>query len=146
MATRSDFTDDEWKAMQKGVTGAGMLVSASDQDFTDMFGEASALAKALRAQQEHGASDLVRELATARGTGFGLTTSRDEVETDTLAAIRSASEALAAKAPEETENYRQLVIDVAEAVAAAKSGVEPGETAALDKIRATLGSAGDGSE
>jgi tellurite resistance protein len=146
MATRSDFTDDEWKAMQKGVTGAGMLVSASDQDFTDMFGEASALAKALRAQQEHGASDLVRELATARGTGFGLTTSRDEVETETLAAIRSASEALAAKAPEETENYRQLVIDVAEAVAAAKTGVEPGETAALDKIRATLGSAGDGSE
>jgi hypothetical protein len=146
MATRSDFTDDEWKAMQKGITGAGMLVSASDQDFTDMFGEASALAKALRAQQEHGASDLVRELATARGTGFGLTTSRDEVETETLAAIRSASEALAAKAPEETENYRQLVIDVAEAVAAAKSGVEPGETAALDKIRATLGSAGDGSE
>lgn len=139
MATRSDFTDDEWEVMQKGVTGAGMLVSVSDQDFTDMFGEASALAKALRAQHEQGASDLVRELAKARGTGFGLTTSRQEVEAETVAALRSATETLAAKAPEETENYRQLVLGVADAVAAAKSGVEEGETAALDQIKEALG-------
>jgi UTP-glucose-1-phosphate uridylyltransferase len=138
MATRSDFTDDEWEAMQKGVTGAGMLVSVSDQDFTDMFGEASALAKALRAQHEQGASDLVRELAKARGTGFGLTTSRQEVEAETFEALRSATETLAAKAPEETENYRQLVLGVADAVAAAKSGVEESETAALDKIKEAL--------
>jgi tellurite resistance protein len=141
MATRSDFTDEEWEAMQKGVTGAGMLVSASDQDFTDMFGEVSALAKALRAQQELGASELVRELASARGTGFGLTTSRNEVETESLVALRSAIETLEAKAPDEVESYRQLVVAVAEAVAAAKSGVEPEETAALDKIRGALGSA-----
>ena len=146
MATRSDFTDDEWEAMQKGVTGAGMLVSVSDQDFTDMFGEASALAKALRKQHEQGPSDLVRELASARGTGFGLTTSRQEVETETFASLRSATETLAAKAPEEAENYRQLVLGVAETVAAAKSGVEPGETTALDRIRDALGSAGDGRE
>ena len=47
MATKADFTEDEWKTMQKGVTGAGMLVSVSDRDFTDSFGEASALAKYL---------------------------------------------------------------------------------------------------
>jgi hypothetical protein len=138
MATRSDFTDDEWKAMQTGVTGAGMLVSVSDQDFTDMFGEASALAKALRTQREQGTSDLVRELASARGTGFGLTASRQEVEAETFASLRSAKDALAAKAPEEAENYRQLVLAVADAVASAKSGVEPGETAALDKIKQVL--------
>jgi hypothetical protein len=141
MATRSDFTDDEWEAMQKGVTGAGMLVSVSDQDFTDMFGEASALAKALRAQHEQGASDLIRELASARGTGFGLTTSRQEVEGETLASLRSALESLEAKAPEEAENYRQLVLGVSEAVAAAKSGVEPGETGAIDKVKEALGAA-----
>ena len=139
MATKADFTDDEWEAMQKGITGAGMLVSVSDQDFTDMFGEASALAKALRAQHEQGASDLVRELAGTRGTGFGMTASRQEVEADTLASLRSATEALAAKAPDEAANYRQLVLGVAEAVAAAKSGVEPGETAALEKIKDALG-------
>ena len=66
MATKADFTEDEWKAMQKGVTGAGMLVSVSDPDFTDSFGEASALAKALAAQREQSTSELVRELAATR--------------------------------------------------------------------------------
>ena len=63
MATRSNFTDEEWDTMQRGVTGAGMLTSVSDRDFTDTFGEAGALAKALATQREKGASDLVRELA-----------------------------------------------------------------------------------
>ena len=49
MATKADFTEDEWKMMQKGVIGAGMLVSVSDRDFTDSFGEASALAARLAA-------------------------------------------------------------------------------------------------
>jgi hypothetical protein len=142
MATRSDFTDDEWDALQKGVTGAGMLVSVSDQDFTDMFGEASALAKALRKHQQQDGSELIRELASARGSGFGLTASRKEVETETLAALRTATETLAAKAPDELEGYRQLVLGVADAVAGAKSGVEPGETAALERIKEALGAAG----
>ena len=71
--------------------------------------------------------------------GFGLTTSPTEVESQTLASIRAANEILAAKAPEEAANYRQLVLAVAEAVAEAKSGVEPDETAALDKIKTALG-------
>ena len=139
MATRADFTDDEWKTLQKGVTGAGMLVSVSDRDFTDSFGEASALAKALAAHRDDASSEIVRELAKTRGTGFGLTSSTKEVETETLASLRTAGEILAAKAPDEAASYRQLVLGVAEAVAEAKSGVEPNETAALDKIRDALG-------
>ena len=139
MATRADFTDDEWKTLQKGVTGAGMLVSVSDRDFTDSFGEASALAKALAAHRDDASSEIVRELAKTRGTGFGLTSSTKEVETETLASLRSAGEILAAKPPEEAASYRQLVLGVAEAVAEARSGVEPDETAALDKIREALG-------
>jgi len=139
MATRADFTDDEWKTLRKGVTGAGMLVSVSDRDFTDSFGEASALAKALAAHRDDASSEIVRELAKTRGTGFGLTSSTKEVETETLASLRTAGEILAAKAPDEAASYRQLVLGVAEAVAEAKSGVEPDETAALDKIREALG-------
>ena len=139
MATKADFTDDEWKAMQKGVTGAGVLVSLSDRDFTDSFGEAGALAKALAAQRQQGASEVVRELAKARGTGFGLTDSLQEVESETIAALQSALETLTAKAPDEAENYRQLVLGVASAVAEAKSGLEPDEAAALEKIKETLG-------
>ena len=139
MATRADFTDEEWKTLQKGVTGAGVLVSVSDRDFTDSFGEASALAKALAAHRDDASSEIVRELAKTRGTGFGLTSSTKEVETETLASLRTAGEILAAKAPDEAASYRQLVLGVAEAVAEAKSGVEPDETAALDKIREALG-------
>jgi hypothetical protein len=138
VATKADFTEDEWKAMQKGLIGAGMLVSASDRDFTDSFGEASALARALAAQAKEASSELVRELAGSRGTGFGLIASPREVETETMESLRSALETLAAKAPDEAESYRRLVVDVAQAVAEAKSGVEPQETAALERLKETL--------
>jgi len=131
MATKADFTEDEWETMQKGVTGAGMLVSVGDRDFTDSFGEAGALAKYLGDQREGSESELVRELASVRGTGFGLTDSQQEVEAETLAA----------KAPDEAGAYRQLVLDVAEAVAEAKGGVKPGETAAVEAIKGALGPA-----
>jgi tellurite resistance protein len=139
MATKADFTEDEWKTMQRGVTGAGMLVSTSDADFTDSFGESSALAKRLQKERESGSSDLMRELAKAHGTGFGLTASPQAVETGTIEALHAALATLAAKAPEEQDAYRQLVLDVAEAVAAAKGGVVPSETAAIEKIREALG-------
>jgi hypothetical protein len=138
MATKTDFTDEEWKALEKGVTGAGMLVSVSDRDLTDTFGEASALAKALAARRDD-SSELVRELAKTRGTGFGFTTSAQEVETETLALLRSSREVLAAKAPDEESAYRDFVLGVAQAVAEAKSGVAEGETAAVAKIREALG-------
>ena len=138
MATKGDFTEEEWKAMQKGVTGAGMLVSAGDRDFTDSFGEAGALAKYLAGQREASDSELVRELAKTRSSGFGLTDSAQEVQAETLAALRDALATLAAKAPDEMSAYRRLVLDTAEAVAEAKGGVKPGETAALEAIKEAL--------
>ena len=141
MATKGDFTEEEWKAMQKGVTGAGMLVSAGDRDFTDSFGEAGALAKYLAGQREASESELVRELANVRSSGFGLTDSAEEVQAETLAALRDALATLAAKAPDEMSAYRRLVLDAAEAVAEAKGGVKPGETAALEAIKEALGPA-----
>jgi tellurite resistance protein len=46
---------------------------------------------------------------------------------------------LGAKAPEETESYRALVLAVADAVAEAKGGVSEQETAVLAKVRDALG-------
>ena len=141
MATKADFTEDEWETMSKGVTGAGMLVSIGDRDFTDTFGEVAALTKRLSEERKEGQSELIRELATGRPKGFGLTASSQEVEAKTLEALRSASAILAAKAPEEAAAYRQLVLDVAESVASAKGGVKPGETDATEKIKDALGRA-----
>ena len=139
MATKADFTEDEWKTMQKGVTGAGMLVSAGDRDFTDSFGEAGALAKYLGAQREDSESPFIRELAAIRGSGFGFTTSQQEVEVETVEALHSANAILAAKAPDEVGAYRELVLGAAAAVADAKGGVKPGETAAIDTVREAMG-------
>jgi len=139
MATKADFTEAEWETLHKGVTGAGLLVSVGDRDFTDTFGEASALAKRLRQEQAQGTSELVRELAAVHGSGFGFTASPEKVEQETIAALRAATATLAEKAPDEADAYRQLVLDVADAVAEAKGGVKPGETAALEKIKEALG-------
>jgi hypothetical protein len=135
MATRADFTEEEWETMRKGVTGAGVLVSIGDRDFTDTFGEVGALTE----EREQSRSQLMRELATGRPRGFGLTASSEEVEAETLEALRSAIAILAAKAPDEAAAYRQLVLDVAESVADAKGGVKPGETGAIDKVKGALG-------
>jgi tellurite resistance protein len=141
MANKADFTEEEWESLHKGVTGAGLLVSVGDRDFTDTFGEASALAKRLREEHEQSASELVRELAAVHGSGFGFTASPQKVEAETLEALRSATATLAAKAPDETEAYRRLVLDIADAVANAKGGVKEGERAAIAKIGEALGDA-----
>jgi hypothetical protein len=124
--------------MQKGVTGAGLLVSVGDKDFSDSFGEAGALAKYLAEQRDQNASELMREVAHVHGSGFGFTASQQEVETETVAALRSAAASLGAKAPDDAAAYRLLVLGVAETVAEAKGGVKPGETAAIATIEEAL--------
>jgi hypothetical protein len=138
MATKADFTEDEWKALQKGVTGAGMLVWVSDRNFTDSFGEASALATYLGKERESGASEPMRELAKIRGTGFGFTDSPQEVEHETLESLRNAVATLGAKAPDELDAYRALVRGTATHVAEAKGGVTEVETATIAKLEEAL--------
>ncbi|HWQ00832.1 MAG TPA: hypothetical protein VN449_01820 [Gaiellaceae bacterium] len=141
MATKADFTEDEWHALQKGMTGAGMLVSVSDADFTDSFGEASAFGKFLAEQHQKNGSELVREIAGVHGGGFGLTASREKVETETMAALRTAVATLSVKAPDDVAAYRQLVLALAQAVAGAKGGVTETETKVIESVREALESA-----
>jgi hypothetical protein len=139
VASRQDFTDEEWATLQKGLGGSGALVSLSDRDLTDTFGEASAQAKYLAGQQVAATSQLIRELAKTRGTGFGLTASPDRMRSETLAALSSAVVTLGAKAPDDLEPYRELVLGLAQAVADAKGGEVPIEAAMIASIREALG-------
>ena len=142
MATKADFTDEEWEALHKGLTGAGMMVSTSDPGFMDSFGEASALAKHLAQESQSNQNELAREVAHTHGTGFGITSSREKVQTETLDSLRAAVATLTAKAPDDVDAYRQLVVGTAEAVAEAKGGVSAAETGALDQIKEALGFSG----
>ena len=138
MTSKADFSEQEWETLQKGVTGAGLLVSVSDKGFFDTFKEAGALAKHMGEARESHDSDLIRELAAIKGSGFGLTSKPDEVERETLDAERSAVALLREKAPDDLEAYRSFVLDVAQSVAEAAKGVGVGETGAIEKIRTAL--------
>lgn len=140
MATKADFTDEEWKAMQEGITGAGMYVAIVDRGFFDSFKEASALAHHLREAQQHSDSVLIRDLATGHDKPFGMTASQEEIEQGTETTLKQAVSILEAKSPGDLEAYKQLVLDVAQSVAEAAKGVSEQENQALDHIRAALGS------
>jgi hypothetical protein len=139
MATKVDFTQEEWEAMQKGITGAGMLVAISDRGFFDSFKEASALAKHLSEAHAKNDNPLVRELADTHSKPFGVTDSPAEIEKATVDTLHAAVAALQAKSPADLPAYTQLVIDVAESVAEAAKGVAPNESNALDTVRSALG-------
>ncbi len=139
MAGKADFTEQEWETLHKGVTGAGLLVSVSDRSFFDSFKEAGALAKHLAGARKDNSSQLGRELAETRGTGFGLTSSPDEIEAETLEALRSSVQTLESKAPDEVEAYKSFVLDVARSVAAAAEGGSEVEADVVEKIRSALG-------
>jgi hypothetical protein len=138
MATKSDFSEQEWDQLHKGVTGAGLLVSLSDRSFFDGFKEAGAMARHLAEARSHGDNALVRDLASERGTGFGLTDRPDTVEEETLAALRSAVSTLEAKAASDLPAYRSFVLEVARSVGRAASGGEDAEQATITKLEAAL--------
>jgi hypothetical protein len=138
MATKADFTEQEWETLEKGITGAGFLMAISDRGFFDTFKEAGALAKHLRDAGENASSELVRDFAGTRSTGFGLRDSPDEVEKETMDALRSALQILQAKAPDEVGAYRAFVVEVAESVGSAAKGGEAAEAATLEKIKSAL--------
>jgi hypothetical protein len=140
MATKADFTDEEWKAMQEGITGAGMYVAIIDRGFFDSFKEASALAHHLREAQQHSDSVLIRDLAAAHDKPFGVTSSQEEIEQSTVVTLERAVAVLEAKSPEDLPAYRQLVTEVVQSVAEAAKGVSAQENQALNHIRAALGS------
>jgi hypothetical protein len=137
MAKKSDFTEQEWEQLRKGATGAGLLVSVSDRSFFDSFKEAGSLAKHLAGGRSD-ESELVRELAGERGSGFGVKSAPQEIESETVEALRGAVSTLRAKAPDEVEAYRSFVLEVAEAVGKAAGGGDTAEAATIDRIRAAL--------
>jgi hypothetical protein len=122
--------------------GAGLLVSVSDRGFFDSFKEAGVLAKHVAVARGSSESAVVKQAAEGHSTGFGVTSSRDELESGTLDALRSSVGLLEAKAPNEVEAYRTFVLDLARSVAAAAPGGDEAESGAIAKIEAALASGG----
>jgi hypothetical protein len=140
VATKTDFTEQEWEALQGAVTGAGLWVASVDRGFLDTFKEASALSHHLRDAHAGSDSALIRDIAAGSHRPFGMTASPAEMEQKTTAALQQALAALGAKSAGDVPAYKQLVVDVAESVANAAKGVSASENEALGRIKAALGS------
>ena len=143
--------------MQQGITGAGLLVSASDRSVLNSLKEGRALAKQLELARRRSASQLVSELV--KTTRIRFAGSGADGERETLDALRESIALLEAKAPDEVEAYRAFVLELAESVAGAAPDAgrlerlaldlvgapessSGGEEAVLDRIRAALAGSG----
>ena len=137
MAGKADFTEEEWEQLRKGATGAGLLVSVSDRSFLDSLKEASSFAKYLLGSRESD-SQLVRELASEHGTGFGAVATPSEVDAAADEALQAAVATLRAKAPDEVESYRAFVLELADTAGKAAGGGDQAEAGAVEKIKSAL--------
>jgi hypothetical protein len=138
LASKQDFTADEWTRLQHGLAGTVLLVSVSDPGLFDTFKEAGAAGRHYADARRNNPSELVRELSADPGFGFGLGRNPQQLETETLSALRAAAATLKEKAPDETDAYQQFVIDLAQSVAEAAKGTSSAESAEIKKIQTAL--------
>jgi hypothetical protein len=144
MTTHAAFTPEEWETVLEAPTSAGMLVITASSGGT--IRETFSMAKAYtEARQQHGASELLDEIVSTKPKVDRHVDSPADLEAKSLQHLRDAVALIQAKAtPEELEDYRRFVLALAERVAHAhrEDGVEvsDAERAAIEKIRAALGS------
>lgn len=149
MTGKSDFTDEEWKTVLEAPPSAGLIVIASDRGGS--IRESFSMAKAYtEARQEHGESELLDEIVSAKPevdhTRFK---TPEELKDACLGHIRDAVALLGSKASsEELDEYKKFIVGLAQRVAEARkegflglSGerVSDAEQKAIGEISAALG-------
>jgi hypothetical protein len=144
MTSKADFADEEWKLILEAPPSAGLIVVTAQRG--GMLRETMAIGKAyVEARKEHGASQLLDEIAAAKPerdhTRFH---SAEELKEAGLQHLRDAVALLEKKATaEEVEDYRKFVLSLAAKVANAhREGaqtVSDAERAALEEIKGSLG-------
>jgi hypothetical protein len=138
VAGRPDFSDEEWDMLHRGLTGAGMWVAVSERGFTSTFKESGALASFLAQQSREADSLLVRDLASTKGTGWGVSSSPDELRQGTLAALRESIALLSTKDAADLSAYRAAVTSLATRVSEAGKGGDEVEAGVIAEIAEAL--------
>jgi glutamate synthase domain-containing protein 2 len=147
MTTKADFTPQEWELVLEGPPSAGLIVITAQRGGT--VRETISMAKAYaEARAQHGQSELLDEIVAAKPeidhTRYG---SPDELKTHLLEHLRDAVALLERKAqPQELDEYRRFVVDLAERAARAhregrhaEDPVSDQERAAIAEIQQALG-------
>jgi hypothetical protein len=145
MTGKADFTTEEWTVVLEAPPSAGLNVITAQRGGT--FRETISMAKAYtEARQNHGASELLDEIVSAKPhVDHTRYSSPEELRQAGLQRIRDAVALLQQKAtPEELEEYRRFVVTLAEKVANAhreggESAVSDAERSAIEEIRQAVG-------
>ena len=155
MASRSDFTNEEWQILETAPEAAGLAVLAADP--VGAVKEREAMFDAWRKSTEQPFADnqlvltLIRNrdpwseemrLRTSREEALSILPA-DQTKAWAIEQCRQAMALLEAKGtPEDRESYGQWVMylarNVAEAVHSGLSRVDPAEQAVMDAIAAAL--------
>jgi len=139
MTTKADFTEQEWEQVLEGPTSAGMILITAQHGGT--IRETVSMAKAYaEARQLHGQSELLDSIVAAKPeldhTHAG---SPEELRAHLLANVRDAVALLQAKAtPQEIEEYKRFVVNLADTVARAHREGGRGEDPVSDVERAAI--------
>lgn len=141
MATKSDFTPEEWEVIQYAMMDTMAYISIVDPQFFASFKEATAGARYLSNAMQTSTSTLVRDLAhDARGRkDHALQGMGANIEAPTLDRVSSAVALIAEKAPDDLDAFRQFIAGLADAAAEASDGISDNEASAIFKIKAALG-------
>jgi hypothetical protein len=161
MATKADFTPDEWRQLLEAPLLAGFAVSAAaPSGLIGTLLESMASADALAAARADGSDELVRNVVDDLLTPEGRTAAREgvqrliegaelpEIRARALAQLREAARILDAVAPQAAGSFKTWLTRIAARVAGAAAeggflgvGGEPvsaAERAALAEIDAVL--------
>ena len=145
MTGKADFTPSEWQTVLQGPPTAGMIVVTAQRGGT--FRETLSIAKGyVEARQQHGASELLDEIVSARPeldhTRYH---SPEELKEHGLQHLRDAVGLLERKATaEQLDAYKSFVLSLADKVANAHredgkaDAVSEAERAAIREITAAL--------
>lgn len=141
MATKADFTPEEWEVLQWAVADTMAYVSIADPGMWDSFTEASGAARYIAEAKANSASLLVRDLAgnLRAGRDKEVMANPADMAGEVAERVAEASKLIAEKAADELDAFKRFILGIAEATAEAKKGVGENERAAIEKIRAALG-------
>jgi len=137
--TETQLTTDDHTLIRRAAFGAIALVSNSDRGFLAMFSESMAGSKSL-----HEAPDDIKELLKEGDFPKPPMGKPEEVETAMLGDLRQAVSTLEAKAPQQAQGFRDVILAACDRVANAVRGVSDQEAAMLEKVRAAVAGAGGG--
>ncbi len=144
MTGKADFTKEEWELISEGPPSSGLIVATAQSG--GIFHETFAIGKVYAdARREHGASQLLDEIVSARPErDHTRYRSFEELKQNGLQHLRDTVALLEQKAtPEEVAAYKRFVLAVAGKVANAHreedTNVSDTEQAAIDEIAAALG-------